>query len=106
MFAKEKISLCNGAINGMEVEALQRCLHVHNLNQLGSTCIMRRRLHEFVRRLRESAVGAPFARPTYGAFELFPPMKGTPAGSKGCGDKTNAFAMTKLEQPIVLTPDT
>ncbi len=81
----------------MEYEALQRCLHVHDLNQLGSTYILRRRLLEFFRRLREYAVGAPFGRPTYGAFELFPQLKGTPAGSKVCGDNTNAFAMTKLD---------
>ncbi len=105
-FAEGKISICNGANNGMEVEALQRCLHVHDLNQLGSTCIMRRRLQEFVRRLRESAVGAPFGRPTYGAFELFPPLKGTPAGSKACGDNPKEYPMTKLDKPIVLTPDT
>ncbi len=81
----------------MEYEALQRCLHAHGLNQLGSTYILRRRLLEFFRRLREYAVGAPFGRPTYGAFELFPPLKGTPAGNKACGDNPKEFPMTKLD---------
>ncbi len=57
---------------------------------------MRRRLLEFVLRLRESAAEAPFGRPTNCVFDR------TPTGSKTYGE----FQMTKLNQPKILTPDT
>ncbi len=59
VFAKQTISQCNSTISGMAYEGLQRCLHAHGLNQLGSTYILGRRLLEFVLRLPESAARAP-----------------------------------------------
>ncbi|VDD79966.1 unnamed protein product [Mesocestoides corti] len=103
LFATERLSLCNGFISTMRIDALQRCLHAHNLNQLGSLLVLRKRLHEFVRRLRDSGRNTlNCGLPCEGEeSRLAPLLEGTPLKiiePDGC-------QMVKLAQPVVLTPD-
>ncbi|VDL89412.1 unnamed protein product [Schistocephalus solidus] len=125
-FASERLSFCNHQISCMKFEQLKGCLHKHGLNQRGSTLILKRRLQEFVRRLRESPACRTGPTNTdedelahVTAEASFPPLEGTPVKT-GCTTATAAateeddaaicippddFLMIKLRQPVVLTPD-
>ncbi|BHF62834.1 3'-5' exoribonuclease 1 [Sparganum proliferum] len=127
-FASERLSFCNHQISCMKFEQLKRCLHKHSLNQRGSTLILKRRLQEFVRRLRESPACRTNPASTdegdlahITAEASFPPLEGTPVETS-CTAVTNTteeeeedaadirippddFRMIKLRQPVVLTPD-
>ncbi len=74
----------------MGVDAIRHCLYAHGLNQLGSEDVLRKRLVQFVCRLRPSRI------------EGSSPEMPQSTGEHGSG----AFPMTKLKQPKVLTPDT
>lgn len=118
-FAKERLSFCNLHVNNMKLDQLKRCLHAHGLNQLGSIHIIRRRLSEFVRRLRESNAcrnSNTFPTPNLSeeaddlscvAFRetSFPSLQGS--AIENCENlDSDSFKMMKLSQPVVLSPDT
>ncbi|CAH8545026.1 unnamed protein product [Schistosoma rodhaini] len=52
IFLRDRLSHCNSRINNMSLDNLRTCLYDHNLNQLGNTTVLKRRLQEFVRRAR------------------------------------------------------
>lgn len=103
LFVTEKISLCNGFINSLKFEALKHCTEAHNLNPLGSKYVLRKRLQEFVRRLRESASAGRLTSEEEGesGFRDFPRLDAT----LGSGGANSNSLMAKLAQPVVLTPD-
>ncbi len=107
VFAQVEMPICNGIIDGMDRDTLRRCLHAHNLNQRGSRLILRKRLREFVRRLRTP--GGEYVGPSVGTVDgdrlHFPRLNGTPAGTTSRVANRTEFPMMKLHQPTFLTPD-
>ncbi|CAH8499683.1 unnamed protein product [Schistosoma turkestanicum] len=52
VFLRDRLSHCNVRIHNMSLDNLRTCLHDHSLNQLGNATVLKRRLQEFVRRAR------------------------------------------------------
>ncbi len=90
VLADKNTQTLHKTINGMGIEGLRQCLYAHGINQLGSEDVLRKRLVQFVTRLRPSRT------------EVSSPEMSQSTGEHGSG----AFPMTKLKQPKVLTPDT
>lgn len=132
IFVTERLSHCNHRIHQMNLEALRNCLYDHGLNQLGSPVILRRRLQEFVRRVRDfqssdgrrlskiAAAAAVMASLEQNAEGLsVDSATSSPEQNKPNTDNVEDTStasqqqmtvpppqITKLPKPVILTPDT
>ncbi|KAF6779340.1 hypothetical protein AHF37_01054 [Paragonimus kellicotti] len=129
MFVNERLSYCNHRIHGLNVNALRTCLYDHGLNQLGCPTILRRRLQEFVRRVRyamSNGSGGLDSQDVHGldrteSFGIHEPnetlitsqpitsdvVSGVPASPCSLSSSSSTFPRSvKLTKPIILTPDT
>ncbi|KAF8566726.1 hypothetical protein P879_08214 [Paragonimus westermani] len=129
MFVTERLSYCNHRIHGLNVNALRTCLYDHGLNQLGCPAILRRRLQEFVRRVRyamSNGSGCLDSQDLLGpnhteSFETREPnetsvasqpisndvVSDIPSSLCSLSSSGSAFPRSiKLTKPIILTPDT
>ncbi|KAA3671307.1 3'-5' exoribonuclease 1 [Paragonimus westermani] len=129
MFVTERLSYCNHRIHGLNVNALRTCLYDHGLNQLGCPAVLRRRLQEFVRRVRyamSNVSGCLDSQDVLGpnhteSFETHEPnetlitsqpissdvVSDIPSSPCSLSSSGSAFPPPiKLAKPIILTPDT
>ncbi|KAF7248442.1 hypothetical protein EG68_09609 [Paragonimus skrjabini miyazakii] len=129
MFVNERLSYCNHRIHGLNVNALRTCLYDHGLNQLGCPTILRRRLLEFVRRVRcamSNGNGDLDSQDAHGpdrieSFGTYEPNETLIASqpiasdvvsdvpSPPCPLSSSSSTLPrsiKLTKPIILTPDT
>ncbi|THD18562.1 3'-5' exoribonuclease 1, partial [Fasciola hepatica] len=132
VFVTERLSHCNHRIHQMNIESLRNCLYDHGLNQLGSPIILRRRLQEFVRRVRDfqssdsrrlskiAAAAAAVASLEQNAENLSADSATvSPEQTKLTVDDVEDASptqqqqgpaslpqITKLPKPVILTPDT
>ncbi|CAL8089332.1 unnamed protein product [Calicophoron daubneyi] len=131
-FVNDRLSHCNHKIHAMNLEALRNCLYDHGLNQLGSPMILRRRLQEFVRRVRDcqcadghrinpisDTTDEKSAEPSSSTDKS---VDGLQKNTKGLVDDdiddglgptlsptssvTSTDRLVKLPKPVILTPDT
>ncbi|GAA37315.2 3'-5' exoribonuclease 1 [Clonorchis sinensis] len=121
-FMSERLSHCNHRIHCMNLASLRKCLYDHGLNQLGSLAILRRRLQEFVRRIREAqSADASRLRLSHETGDFLTSSDATdqlieeqPTAWQSSPDKapncasmdSNCSRTMKLPKPVVLTPDT